>query len=209
MKKNKFMSLSVIVLALILSFAGCGKAADSDSGNDNNNESAVENSDLNNPVIELCKDYKGYLADKLGVSESDIMESDASTFQNANAYEGTYYLCSDGSLPSMDCRVYDNADEAREYFEDCYDSFTESFSGENCEAEYLLEDDYGYIVVDGSISGCQTFGNRYSTGAEIYAGIYYAENTIVVIMPRNDISNGEVEEVISHLGLPMANGENT
>ena len=45
--------------------------------------------------------------------------------------------------------------------------------------------------------------------SEVYAGLYYADNTVILIMPKNDVTNDRVKEVISLLGLPMADGNNT
>lgn len=188
MKRNLVITTAVCVLALAVS--GCAAKT--------------------NAMAELAQDFGGTLQDKLGASADDIRATDASEMQNANAYEGTYYIYTDGDMPSVECRVYDNADEARESFEEIYDIFTQAY-GENFDGEcqYALNDNSGYIVVDGSLAGSNIFGGRYMSGEELYAGLYYYDNAVMVVMPRNDAGNSDVEDTISRLGLPMANGENT
>ena len=187
----KKLGIAVVTLAFVLTLAGCssGKKA----------------------VDELAQDYPGYIHDKLGVDEGDLDEIDASTLQPAFAFEGSYYYINNGDYPSADCRVYDNADEAREEFETYYDAFNEAFDEASVDGEYecCLGDDYGYIVVDGSFPGVAIFGNRARTDSGFYAGVYYSGNTVVAVIPRNDLTGSDVENVISRLGLPMANGQNT
>ena len=189
---------NLCVLALSLAAAACFVSC-------SNSEEQVD------AVAKLANDYSARIQDRLGVSGDDIREMDPSEFPNANAFEGEYYLCTDGDLPSIDCRVYNDAQEAREEFESYYDSFTAAFDEDafDGDCQSCLENDHGYIVVDGSIPGVDIFGSVYRTGAEVYAGVYYSDNTVVFIMPRNDISNSDVEEVISLLELPMADGSNT
>ena len=188
--KIRNLVITSVVCALVLAVSGCGAK--------------------NNAMAEIAQDFGGTLQDKLGASADDIHSEDASEFHNANAYEGTYYICTDSDMPTLESRVYNDADEAREYFEEIYDIFTQAFGdGFDGDCQYALNDNSGYIVVDGSLSGSNIFGDRYMSGEELYAGLYYYDNAVIVIAPRNDAGNSEVEDVISRLGLPMANGENT
>ena len=183
--------LTVVCIVMAVAFVSCSAGKD--------------------PVAELANDYSGRLQEWLGVSADDVQTMDASDIPNANAYEGTFYLCTERDMPSLDCRTYDDPDKAREEFERMYDSFNESFDEDSYEGEYqcFYEDDYGYIVLDGSFPGVGIFGDVYRMGNEIYAGVYYSGNAVAVIMPRNSLNNSDVEDVISRLELPMANGNNT
>ena len=189
MKIRKFV-VTAAVCACVMAVSGCGAKPDA--------------------MAQLAQDFGGTLQDKLGASADEINATDASQMHNANAYEGTYYIYTNGDMPDVESRVYDNADEAREYFEEIYDIFSQAFgSGFDGDCQYALNDNSGYIVVDGSLAGCNIFGDRYMRGEEIYAGLYYYDNAVMVVMPRNDAGNSDVEDTISRLGLPMANGENT
>ena len=92
-----------------------------------------------------------------------------------------------------------------------YNPFNETFQPDRFKGEYqcVLEDDHGYIVVNGTDSCASIFGDFYRFGNEVYAGVYYEGRTLVIIMPKNDVPNTRVEEVIKLLGLPTADGENT
>ena len=188
--KIRNIVITTAVCALALAVSGCGAKT--------------------NGMADLAQDFGGTLQDKLGASADEIRTSDASEIPNANAYEGTYYIYTNGDMPSVESRVYDNADEAREAFEETYEIFTQAFGdGFDGECQYALDDNSGYIVVDGSLAGSNIFGGRYMSGEELYAGLYYYDNAVMVVMPRNDAGNADVEDTISRLGLPMANGENT
>lgn len=188
--KIRNLVITATVCALVLAVSGCDAKSDA--------------------MAEIAQDFGGTLQDKLGASADDILSEDASEFNNANAYEGTYYICTDSDMPAIESRVYDNADEAREYFEGIYDIFSQAYGdGFDGDCQYALNDNSGYIVVDGPVSGGNIFGERYMFGDDLYAGLYYYDNAVIVITPRNDAGNSEVEDVISRLGLPMANGENT
>ena len=183
MKKIRSFLVLALGLVMVMAFAGCG-------------------SDKNS-VSDLAKDFKGVVHDKLGVAEESIKEMDPGTFQNAHVHEGKYYVCNASDVPLIDCDIYDDANEARECFKEYYDAFVEAYGdGYTGSYQYCLKDDYGYIVVDGTVPGYDAFGSRFASGGEICAGIYYSDNAVIRIMPRND--DGEsCRNAISRLGLPM------
>ncbi len=208
MKKLKDVVAISLVFAMAFSLIGCGKArekADEDDETEVDEEASVDG------MKDLIRDFPGIASERLGISESYINEYDPSEMNNEHAFEGVYYICGGNDMPRIECAVYDDPDEAREVFEEYYTTFNEQFREENFHGEYLCfyEDIRGYIVINGSDSGTHIFGDRYASGSEVYAGVYYEDNAVILIMPRNDVDNSTVEDVISDLGLPMANGDNT
>ena len=207
MKRFKNVVAVTLAFAMAFSLIGCGKAKDID---DEDEKEEVEEETSGNGMEDLIKDFPGTASERLGISEDDINEYDPSEMHNSHAFEGSYYICGGSDLPAIECAVYDDPDEARETFEEYYSNFNEQFNEDNFDGDYecFFEDDQGYIVIDGSNSGTHIFGDPFATG-EVYAGVYFEDNTVIVIRPRNDVDNSTVEDVISDLGLPMANGDNT
>ena len=207
MKRFKNVVAVTLAFAMAFSLIGCGKAKDID---DEDEKEEVEEETSGNGMEDLIKDFPGTASERLGISEDDINEYDPSEMHNDHAFEGAYYVCAGSDMPAIECAVYDDPDEARETFEEYYSNFNEQFNEDNFDGDYecFFEDDQGYIVIDGSNSGTRIFGDRFATG-DVYAGVYFEDNTVIVIMPRNDVDNSTVEDVISDLGLPMANGDNT
>ncbi|MBO4637852.1 MAG: hypothetical protein J5685_11990 [Clostridiales bacterium] len=206
------------VIAMMTAASGCSGNGKTPSGdddadvavteNDSEEETAVGDSDMS-AIAALASDFSGRVTEKLGVSEDDISEIDPSTMHNSNAFQGEYYLISASDLPNIECFIYDDASEARSVFEEYYNTFTDEFSEDDFEGEYqsVFEADHGYIVLNGSNTGTHIFGDRFMIGGEaVYAGIYYEGNTVIRIMPKNDIDS--VEDAIRSLELPMANGDN-
>lgn len=198
MKVLRNIVAAVLIASTIFTFAACNGASKKDK--------------LSTTIQKISKDYAGYLQDKFGIPEDKVRKMDPNDPLNSHPYNGEYYICIDRNMPAMECFVYDNADEAREYFVTRYDIFNERFDEEhfqgNCQAE--LKDNSGYIVINGTDSGVGIFGDQYAhSGIMLYAGIYYSGNTVLVIMPRNEISVDRVQEIISIMGLPMADGTNT
>ena len=207
MKRFKNVVAVTLAFAMAFSLIGCGKAKDID---DEDEKEEVEEETSGNGMEDLIKDFPGTASERLGISEDDINEYDPSEMHNDHAFEGAYYVCGGSDMPAIECAVYDDPDEARETFEEYYSNFNEQFNEDNFDGDYecFFEDDQGYIIIDGSNSGTRIFGDRFATG-DVYAGVFYEDNTVIVIMPRNDVDNSTVEDVISDLGLPMANGDNT
>ena len=216
MKKNR-MILLVLALATSIAFSGCGETESSKKRKIVSDETpditSRDESGVSTPkeiITELGAGFQETVVSKLSIDSADIKSLDPSTMPNANAYEGEYFYCANSDEPQIECFVYDDAQQARSYFVDSYNKFNKSFHPENFEGQYqaCLEEDHGYIVIDGSNSGTTVFGDRHAT-SEVYAGLYYADNTVILIMPKNDVTNDRVKEVISLLGLPMADGNNT
>lgn len=208
MKRFKNVVAVTLAFAMAFSLIGCGKAKDID---DEDEKEEVEEETSGNGMEDLIKDFPGTASERLGISEDDINEYDPSEMHNDHAFEGAYYICAGSDLPAIECAVYDDPDEARDAFEEYYRTFNEQFREENFQGEYLCfyEGDRGYIVIAGTNSGTHIFGDYYAVGNEVYAGVYYEANAVITIKPRNNVDNSTVEDVISDLGLPMANGDNT
>lgn len=229
MHKFKNAMAILMVSAFVFAFAGCGKSKETtkkekketkseETEKEETEEEKTSDENTTNDASgfdaamdAMSQDYPGYLANKLGISADKISETDGSTLTREYAFSGKYYTLSDKDEPMVDCCVFESEKDALNFFkEKYYNPFNEQFKPENSQGEsiFALENEHGYIVVNGSGSGAGFFGDRYRSGNEVYAGVYYKGNVLLVIAPRNDVPNTRVEEVIKLLGLPTASGEN-
>ena len=230
MHKFKKALAVLIASAFVFALAGCGKSKETtkkektqtkteEKEKDESSKAESEESEIIKDLSSfdaamegLSQDFAGYLENKLGITSAKIKEDDPAKLTRELAFSGKYYMLTDKEEPRLECLVYDSEKEALNAFMDIYyNPFNETFQKDQFLGGYkcVLEDGHGYIVVDGSDLGTSIFGDRYRSGNKIYAGIYYEGSTIVIIMPKNDVSNDRIEEVIKLLGLPAADGENT
>lgn len=197
MKVLRNIVAAVLIASTIFTFAACNAISKKSSS----------------PVQQLAKNYAGYLQDKFGVSEDKVKKYGPGDPLNTNPNrdKGNYYICTDKNMPTMMCFIYNDAKDAREYFVSCYDICNERFDEEHFQGDYqvALKDDSGYIVINGIDSGVGIFGDQYAVGNELYGGLYYDGNVVLMIMPRNEIAVDRVKYIISTMGLPMADGTNT
>lgn len=232
MKKKRLIALG---LTVAMTFAITGCSAKKTSSEDTKETAAVEEKKETDPsseesveepefttrdlssvptpmknILEVGYDFQGALVSKLGFSADDIRKTNPSKMHNQHAFNGIYILYTNADEPRLECMIYDNPQQAREEFENYYSTFNESFLADSFDGDYqaCLEEEYGYIVLDGEKSGARIFGDYYAT-SEVYGGIYYADNILIIAMPKNEIKNTRVKDVISRLGLPMADGTNT
>ena len=239
MHKFKNVAAILMVSALVFAFTGCGKSKettkkvkkstkaeetekDEDIDPETTSESEeqmvsgddeIEDASSFDAAMEaLASDCSGYLQEKIGADPEKIHETDASTLSGKYAFSGKYYALADKNDVNLSCCVFDSEKDALNFFMDeYYNPFNETFQPDRFKGEYqcVLEDGHGYIVVNGTDSCASIFGDFYRFGNEVYAGVYYEGRTLVIIMPKNDVPNTRVEEVIKLLGLPTADGENT
>lgn len=234
MHKFKNVAAILMVSALILASAGCGKSKETtkkekkekeqtkteesekeeseEEETTSENEEVIEDASTFDAAMEaMSQDFSGYVQEKLGANPDKIHETDAAELTREMAYSGKYYALADKEEARLDCLVFDSEKDALNRFMDMYyNPFNETFKPDMFKGEYqcAMENGHGYIVVNGSDLGVGIFGDMYRSGKEIYAGYYYEGKTIVIIMPKNNVKNERVEEVMKLLGLPTASGEN-
>ncbi|MBO4927709.1 MAG: hypothetical protein J5379_05605 [Clostridiales bacterium] len=235
MHKFKNVAAILMVSALILASVGCGKSKETtkkekkekketsaeviekdeteEEATTSENEEVIEDASTFDAAMEaMSQDFYGYVQEKLGANPDKIHETDAAELTKEMAYSGKYYALSDKEEPRLDCCVFDSEKEAlNRFMDEYYNPFNETFKPDMFKGEYqcVLEEGHGYIVVNGTDTCTTIFGDFYRSGREVYAGVYYEGNTIVIIMPKNNVKNERVEEVMKLLGLPTADGENT
>lgn len=234
MHKFKNVAAILMVSALILASAGCGKSKETtkkekkekeqtkteesekeeseEEETTSENEEVIEDASTFDAAMEaMSQDFSGYVQEKLGANPDKIHETDAAELTREMAYSGKYYALADKEEARLDCLVFDSEKDALNRFMDMYyNTFNETFKPDMFKGEYqcVLAEGHGYIVVNGTDTCTTIFGDFYRFGKEVYAGVYYEGNTIVIIMPKNNVKNERVEEVMKILGLPTADGEN-
>lgn len=191
---KKLIVLSGIFL-LLIAIAGCGKK---------------DTKEEKKALVAMGEDFPGYLHEKLEVPVEKVRELDPSEFHNSFAFDGKYYICVVGDECTVQFCIYDDETKARTFFEERYNKFVNTLNKDFFEGEYqnYYKDGYGYYVVNGKDLGTNVFGDLYVSGVELYAGVYYYGNTLLMVQPSKNVGNDKVGETISRLGLPMANGNN-
>ena len=142
---------------------------------------------------------KPYTCDEIEDMLRDVFDADSSDFDRFSdgSNDSLYYY--DNSV-TLEYFVFDedDIDEAAEGFEELYDEFVDEIEDEGFDGNisYDIGDGYGYILFDGSPD------SEYSD-ENIYGGVYWAENTMLIVASERDSSSrDDVEAFLNALGYP-------
>lgn len=141
------------------------------------------------------------LESELNIDEDDMYisrsESDVSGHPSADCVTASY---KDARINAFFC---DNATSAKEVFAAYYTEFENTFNQDGqFKGTYAADktDDYGYIVINGDMSGVSIFGDRYRAGS-LHAGLYHNGSMLIMIIPSNPDGIDNAGEIIEALGL--------
>lgn len=212
MKNFKRFIVVALAFSMVLSIAACNSESvntTEETTTEQQTEIATETSieAEQSRFTEVEMPFKERLINMLGISSEDITITDGSSL-SYNAFEGEYlWVSHDGT--AIQCVVYDDTEEAVGAFEEFYNKFLENFDllGFDGEYVYVRNEDYGFVVVNGSNPGTNIFGDRNVSGNEFYYGMYLYDNEVITIFNMESNIEG-TSEVIRLLGLPMADGTN-
>ena len=141
--------------------------------------------------------FKKVLEDDLKIDEDDIIiaKSDSS-----NGSPDAMIITAVNGCARVIAYFCDDEDDAKDYFENEYEEFENSFKTKSFKGNYsyLKTDSYGYIVLNGHDSGTTIFGDLHRTGP-IYAGVYYKGSMLVYIMPEGIQKEGKADDDLSEL----------
>lgn len=137
------------------------------------------------------KDFKKALEDILDIDDDEYYDWEEDDNENIWYYDSNIIV---------DFYIYEDEDDAYDYFEDQYDEYEDmmddkDFSGKS---KAVFTDTYGYILLDGEADTKNWLDDDY------YGGIYYAGDMVVRIFTTStkDAKKETVDELLSELGLP-------
>lgn len=147
-------------------------------------------------------DFTSAVEDNTGI---ELNEYSYEGIENLYFYNDWYYI---------DYFEYEDADEAKDVFEDAYDSFDSAkshndFSGSS---KYVCVNDYGYFLFNGEVEGSgfiAPLSDEYesiasSLDGDVYGGVFWADDMIMVVITRSDDKEDKdyINAILSDLGYP-------
>ncbi|MBO4636575.1 MAG: hypothetical protein J5685_05440 [Clostridiales bacterium] len=181
MKAFKTIGAAALAGAMMLSMAGCSSVK-------------IEKKSM--------KDFESAVEDN---TEIDLNEYSYDNCENLYFYNDWYYI---------DYFEFNDADEAEDAYDDAFDSFSSNkdhndYSGSS---RNLSTNDYKYFLFNGEIDGSGFFAplsDEYesiagSIDGDVYGGVYWVEDTVIVVMVRSHESDdkGYINAILSDLGYP-------
>ena len=138
-----------------------------------------------------ASDFETVLADC-----SDIDEDDIDTYEGSMYTMVTYYY-DDYCILYYE---YDDEEDAADYFEDTYEDYLDMIEDGGFEGNHseYMDDTCGYILIDG-----ESFTDNFLDD-DLYGGIYYAENTYLIILTTSHDQNKEntIDQILNAIGYP-------
>ncbi len=202
MKKINLIVSTILIVSVLFGLVGCRKKYDEVTS----------------------EEFLNALEEVVGLSEDDIKirDFDDPTYRHilyvrSVALPDILELCH-GNPPSIglewySLREYENSVDARNYFENLFESTEEEYDQD---ASVYLEGDYGYIIY--STDGTEYYSNygpyaevalaelesRFDEDVMLIGGIYYYESTVIEVERLSD-NEEDIEEIrgfLDELGLP-------
>ena len=127
------------------------------------------------------------MCEVFGVDEDDIDDYDCYEYTELSYYEDTLAITR---------QQYYDPEEAEAMFDEAYNDLEDWFGIAMDDCEYFYdEDEGGYIF----------FNDAYMEIADetIYGGIYYKDDSFLVIMSYDEDDYGDVNEFLNMLGMPI------
>lgn len=143
---------------------------------------------------------KPYTCDEIEDILRDVLDADSRDFDRygSGSSDSLYYYGNSIMLQAFEFDE-DDIDDAAEEFEDLYDEFVDGIEDEGFDGNvsYDIGDGYGYVLLDGTIRS-----EYYDE--HVYGGIYWAENTMLIVSTEGDSSSSreDVDALLNALGYP-------